>query len=1460
MRLACDESVFPRSSHSVAVFVQPTNALVSQTFASFLSDPKIGKKNVALFTGERRENCDNCDYKVLVTNPQCLEILLLSADGNRVGDKSFFQRLCYVVFDEIHCIGSKNAEGGNVWERLLCMINCPVIGLSATLSNIDNFYRWMCDLKAVQKAQRLARGEILPSDGASAVVAAAGADADNDANNLTAQELSWDDKANDEVSPMSPVVLGDASAVDRLELNSIGKEVEIIIHEERSTALHYYRFTQPQAVVSASGNRVKPPMEASSINSIALLASVLTSSASAVNDAVLTSYLRNCPTAKGSELLEILDLLAAKCVDDLNDVPDQFFDLFLSEIDSSSSVLAVIRDLVSKYTDILNYFQNLKNPKGSNKTLDLANNRHYIARGVKAMHAIIENMPRLNQRVLVDAYFASKFATAEIDWYGRQWLSQHGELEPVTEASVVQEIKTMVAAKRSTGRNVVLATIHACSSVLFCFQSTDDSLYDPPSHAKLFLSNVFALHRAVVYLLQLILKSDGDSRSVIALTAATTATAAINENQAPITDELSAYAAAARTSLISILDQLNRNAGILDVDGVAEIKYLSRNNIKAISKFFWSAEHLYEAGNPLSSVVIEPTLLFHLNQANIKQFILHMLETTEECCPELTDNFYLNDSDDAEIIRLCQLHEMEDWQAKALRLGVAQHTAATKKGYKYLRLVERLFQERKLKFVFATTSLSYGINMPTANVVFLLPSMHLDSSTFRQCSGRAGRRGYGSGIGSIYFFGFSENEIVRKLCLPLEKLEAKLSVSTSDFYRNARWCTTCLETDSSWNNDATLRILLQPLFEYLIDDDRLRQRFKKALVHSALFSWSFLNDFLLLKSDGKPTIKSDLVQRLFYTQPYCFVLAELLHMLKDPHCSSGFQSLVNVQRQPVLKSLVQSNVSILANHLNLLALDRALLASIIYLIGDDAHGDRDASASKLPDTIRDCWNDYNAKVMASVVEFMRAQSKLIFESTLPLLGSNDPQLYGAPDKPLDARVAGPVNRFLAWLTPRSNTNPDTNPIQGGGLQVSGRPICRSAYAALSGRSDQFSSVMDMILSAKDGVFVSKSVIPAVDPPDAILASIECVYLDQSFVAALNMDKDIKMRCENISGVLRKIACSAEMVTGYAPGKPAPSDLSMEARVVVRALRRIQQKFDLSLSIAIDGPVRSGEGRIVHVGATYGKIRDLGAGHAEYSFQREITDVMLERDDRVEFQYIAVGQKRTVVAITSVPAIRNVRRNCWGRFQTTPGSINPHTGHMIYPSQCIRPYTVHQRPADAVMIRDSNLDPRSSLQAYVENGFYYFSIFSKRRVWAAGLVEMDSARNQSGVVKVLPPHGNYRVGKITVVWQATAVDVSFYVMDVVQGTPPLRTNDPVSCTVVMDCTGNNDAYEHKHIAQSFDDSHPHCYYIFRVACRCSCVGAHTRVSTDSACRSCCCQWCVICQYVYIRKNVYYVVIM
>jgi superfamily II RNA helicase len=56
----------------------------------------------------------------------------------------------YVIFDEVHSIGG---EGGGVWSRLLTLIKCPFLALSATIGNIDDFGKWLGELHEKQCVQ-----------------------------------------------------------------------------------------------------------------------------------------------------------------------------------------------------------------------------------------------------------------------------------------------------------------------------------------------------------------------------------------------------------------------------------------------------------------------------------------------------------------------------------------------------------------------------------------------------------------------------------------------------------------------------------------------------------------------------------------------------------------------------------------------------------------------------------------------------------------------------------------------------------------------------------------------------------------------------------------------------------------------------------------------------------------------------------------------------------------------------------------------------------------------------------------------------------------------------------------------------------------------------------------------------------------------------------------------------------
>lgn len=104
--------------------------------------PQAGKGVWAIHTRDYRVN-NSTGCQILVTVPHILQIMLLSPSNA----KSWAPRVRCIIFDEIHSIGQ--AEDGVVWEQLLLLAPCPIIALSATVGNPEQFNDW---LKETQKS------------------------------------------------------------------------------------------------------------------------------------------------------------------------------------------------------------------------------------------------------------------------------------------------------------------------------------------------------------------------------------------------------------------------------------------------------------------------------------------------------------------------------------------------------------------------------------------------------------------------------------------------------------------------------------------------------------------------------------------------------------------------------------------------------------------------------------------------------------------------------------------------------------------------------------------------------------------------------------------------------------------------------------------------------------------------------------------------------------------------------------------------------------------------------------------------------------------------------------------------------------------------------------------------------------------------------------------------------------
>ncbi|OQE32624.1 hypothetical protein PENFLA_c001G10680 [Penicillium flavigenum] len=146
----------------ILVYVAPTKALVNQIaaevqarFSKAFPAKTSGKSVWAIHTRDYRiNNPQGC--QILITVPQILQIMLL----NPSNANAWTPRLRRIIFDEIHCIGQ--ADDGVVWEQLLLMSPCPIIALSATVGNPQEFYNWLdfaqrtngFDLKMIQHQHR----------------------------------------------------------------------------------------------------------------------------------------------------------------------------------------------------------------------------------------------------------------------------------------------------------------------------------------------------------------------------------------------------------------------------------------------------------------------------------------------------------------------------------------------------------------------------------------------------------------------------------------------------------------------------------------------------------------------------------------------------------------------------------------------------------------------------------------------------------------------------------------------------------------------------------------------------------------------------------------------------------------------------------------------------------------------------------------------------------------------------------------------------------------------------------------------------------------------------------------------------------------------------------------------------------------------------------------------------------
>ncbi|KAG8906647.1 hypothetical protein FRC01_007935 [Tulasnella sp. 417] len=205
------------------------------------------------------------------------------------------------------------------------------------------------------------------------------------------------------------------------------------------------------------------------------------------------------------------------------------------------------------------------------------------------------------------------------------------------------------------------------------------------------------------------------------------------------------------------------------------------------------------------------------------------------------------------------------WAMDALKVGIAVHHAGMNR--KYRTLIESLFRIGFVRVVIATGTLALGINMPVKTSVFVGDSVHLTALTYRQCAGRAGRRGIDL-LGNVVFYGIPMKRIHRIMTSKVPPLAGNMPLTTTLSLRLCNLLYASQQAPSAAHAiNSVLRLPQLSLASNIVRDE---------VLHHFRFSIDYLRRTNLLSVKGEPLIMFPLVAHLYHTEPSNLALVALL--------------------------------------------------------------------------------------------------------------------------------------------------------------------------------------------------------------------------------------------------------------------------------------------------------------------------------------------------------------------------------------------------------------------------------------------------------------------------------------------------------------------------------------------------------------------------------------------------------
>lgn len=454
---------------------------------------------------------------------------------------------------------------------------------------------------------------------------------------------------------------------------------------------------------------------------------------------------------------------------------------------------------------------------------------------------------------------------------------------------------------------------------------------------------------------------------------------------------------------------------------------------------------------------------------------------------------------------------------EGLKYGISVHYTAIHENYQ--KAVERLFRQRALPVVIATSTLALGIHMPARTVVIVGKSKYLDTTLFYQCAGRAGRRGFDS-LGRVCLYGIDQATINRYMTSAPPNIMGSMGLKPSFLLRMLiSYHETLKHSPEKEENVRTdyLRVLQQPLF--------VLGKIMPQSLHQVKHYFRYSTEFLLrngyVDPNGTPLNFASFISRMHYHEPYNFMMTFFA-------------------RNDMLHNLLKDEEIAYEKRLE------GLLAVLAYFFGRIKIFKKDVmcrTVAPLPSGISDAYHGYSTLVKQIYSEFVRSYScahpQENIDTELPLSKIQFKYVPGEtiaggtleeePEEPQEPAEEEINDEDLMWDEDEEEEEKEEIPEPVEVVQeepatkeeeepeVDEGEIVRrlkeqrhqnhstSSFAALSGNNDQYSTVEKLLATVKHTMVIDSSIIPHVSLESEMLNSYAVDFFSHGHIQRLCRD-------------------------------------------------------------------------------------------------------------------------------------------------------------------------------------------------------------------------------------------------------------------------------------------------------------------------------------------------------------------